>query len=74
MVLVFHAPAMIVAYRLDDGEPQPVAALLLRRAVEPVEDMLARQFGFVRRVGYVQGASADADGDFLTSSLFCAII
>ena len=26
--------------------------------------MLARQFGFVRRVGYVQGASADADGDF----------
>ena len=54
MVLVFHAPAMIVAYRLDDGEPQPVAALLLRRAVEPVEDMLARQFGFVRRVGYVQ--------------------
>ena len=63
VVAVGHAPAVVVAYGLHDGETQAVAPAASPRAVEAVEDLPLVQGGGVRRVRHRQPPVRHLDGD-----------
>ena len=52
VVVVTDGPPVVVAHRLDDGQAQPVALLVLSGPVEAVKDMAGIERRLVRGIGH----------------------